>query len=311
MNGVILLTGGCGFIGSHIYDALRIRGESVLVVDDLSTGTLNNLPKDANVLVGSVSDRQFLETIFSDFQITAIVHQAARINTSIKSEVPGVDVDVSVMGTINLLNLAVEHSVSKFVYASSVAVYGRPRKIPASEDDFLSPIYSYGIAKLSAEHYVDWYGKTRGMNTQILRYSNIYGPRQFILGEVGVIAIFTKQFIENKHFIVFGDGQHLRDYLYVEDAVDGTLAAFYSNQNGIFNVASGIGTSTLQVVDEFRKYRSELKVLFEPERDGELGNMFCDTRKINQTLGWQPKWNLSVGIQRTIDSYVPSSETFV
>jgi UDP-glucose 4-epimerase len=303
MRGLILLTGGCGFIGSHIYEALSNREEQVVVLDDLSTGKVENLPTDAMLFEGSVCDQALLENIFSRFEIKAVIHQAARINTSVRTEVPAIDVDVSVLGTLNLLQLCVDYSVPQFVFASSVAVYGRALSLPVTEGAPLRPIYSYGIAKLTAEKYVEWYSENHGLKCQILRYSNIYGPRQSIRGEVGVIAIFTNNILNGEELVVFGDGSHLRDYLYVDDAVRGTLVALESKHNGVFNLASGVGTSTIEVVSEFKNYCRSRKVLFRPERDGELGRFYCDTTKIQGKLGWKARVPLCEGIHRTIRHY--------
>jgi UDP-glucose 4-epimerase len=301
---VILVTGGCGFIGSHVAGRLLRDGHEVVIVDDLSTGTLDNLPEGTTFYCGSIADRIFLERVFSRHTIGAVIHEAARINTSIESERPPVDVRISIDGTINLMETALAAGVGKFLYASSVAVYGRPVSLPATEDTKLAPIYSYGIAKMCAEAYVRFYGAVHGLDHHILRYGNVYGPRQPIYGEVGVIAIFTQRVVRGEPLIVFGDGMHQRDFVFVDDAVDATVRLLALPGSDTFNVTAGRGASVNELFEAFQRVSGKtLECLSRPERSGEIGKFYSSSAKLTKQSGWQASTSLEDGIRRTIEYY--------
>lgn len=300
----VLVTGGAGFIASHIVDRLLGSGNKVIVVDDLSAGRRENINPKAQFYKGDVSDCDFLEPIFDKHKIDYIIHQAAKINLNIMLEDPRKDVNSSILSTINLLECCIDYKIKKFIYASSVAVYGRPQKIPVIETTELKPIYSYGISKKSAEDYIRYYSENYGINYSILRYGNVYGPRQPIYGEVGVIAIFTDRFITKKPFVIYGDGAHLRDYVFVDDVVEATISAITHGDRETFNVGCGIGTSTNTIFSIFNTLAHHvIKVVHKPERRGELGNFYCDTNKIKRILRWKAHTNLNDGICKTVDYY--------
>jgi len=302
-----LVTGGCGFIGSHLVDRLIEDGNTTIVADDLSTGTADNLNAKAIFHEGSVADRSFVERIFQEHDLDGVIHEASHINTSVIEEDPSLDMAVNVQGTLNLLDATDRFKAGKFVYASSVAVYGSPMEIPVSETGPILPIYSYGIAKQCAEEYVRYYGATRGVDFNIARYGNIYGPRQPIYGEVGVIAIFTDRALAGKSVFVFGDGEHLRDFLFVTDAVEATVRLLEDTGSNTYNVAAGKGTSVNDVVAAFEAAGHKLDVIPKPERPQELGKFAADISRITVATGWVPKYDLASGIQATLNFYQSES----
>lgn len=300
----ILVTGGAGFIGSHITDELLSRDHEVVVVDDLSTGRRENINPLAEFQCMDVADEEGLKSVFQGMKIDYVIHQAAKININVMLEDTAKDVKSSVLGTLNVLKCCVEYKVKKLVYASSVAVYGRAIKLPVSEIDELNPIYSYGIAKKCAEEYVRYYSKYYGLNYTILRYANVYGPRQPIYGEVGVIAIYTDRILKGEPLIVYGEGAHLRDYIFIEDVVNMTVKMLSLGDRETYNIGVGTGVSVREVFDQFcslsgEKLRSEHK----PEREGELGFFYCDISKVANATGYLPQVPIREGIDRTLSYY--------
>ena len=310
-NTTILLTGGAGFIGSHVADKLLELGATVVIVDNLSTGRHENIPKNAVFYQIDINGYQTLSEIFVNHKINYIIHEAAKINLNVMLEDPIKDVCSSILSTINLLKLADNHKVEKFIYASSVAVYGRPTKLPASENDELIPIYSYGIAKKCAEEYVRYYSENYGLDYSILRYGNVFGPRQPIFGEVGVIAIFTEKIMHGKNLIKFGDGSHLRDYIYIDDAVDITIRTLHLGSGAVYNIARGIGVSVNSIIDAFENaWAQPFSVENKPERVGEIGNFFSDITRARDELEFKPETDLQSGIFKTMSYYVLKSKDF-
>ena len=300
----ILVTGGCGFIGSHIVDALISRVDTVIVVDDLSTGTQDNLNPRAVFYQGDIADRDFLRKVFEQHSVSAVIHQAAKINTSVLTEEPLFDVRTSVVGTINLIELCLEYKVARLVFASSVAIYGRPEKLPACENFEPKPIYSYSIAKVCAEKYLYFYAKTHGLAYHCLRYANVFGPRQPIYGEVGVIAIFTQKVLNGQELTIYGNGKYVRDYIYIDDVVAATLRSLEVDGNLVLNVGRGVPATVNELVDIFQSTNNmPLKVVYKPERIGELGNFYCNTSRLKSHLHWHPEVSLQEGISMTIRHY--------
>ena len=303
MKNSVLVTGGCGFIGSHIVDRLISDGYEVIIIDNLSTGSLENLNLNAVFYQGDASDTYFVDKIFKQHQISCVIHEATKINTNAIHEIPLHDVNSSVYSTIILAENCVKYNVKNFIFASSVAVYGRSKLLPVSEDGSIDPIYSYGIAKYTAEAYLKYFYTYYGLNYQILRYANVYGPRQPIYGEVGVIAIYTDKLVKKEDLIIFGDGEHLRDYIYISDVVDFTLLSMKLKTPNVFNVGCGVAVSVNEVFGEFQENDPQIeKAINKPERFGEIGNFYIDISKALAT-GWAPKVNLKKGIAMTIGFY--------
>ena len=301
---VQLVTGGAGFIGSHLAEGLLDRGHEVVVVDDLSSGSLANVPGDAKLHPVDIVNRELLEKVFETYEFENVYHLAALVNTNVLTEQPPVDVRISVQGTINLAELCIANGVQRLVFASSVGVYGRPNRLPANEESALKPIYSYSIAKVCAEQYLDFYARIHGLAYHSLRYSNVYGPRQPIYGEVGVVAIFTERLKHGDNLTVFGDGEHVRDFIYIYDAVEATVRSASVSDNHVLNIASGKGTTVNELVKIYRTLSGDaFTVEHKAERVGELGKFFCKIDKTRDTLEWTPEVDMKQGIGKTLEYY--------
>lgn len=300
----ILVTGGAGFIGSQLVDKLIALGNRVVVIDNFSTGKKENLNPAAEVYDLDIRDKKKLRQVFLKHQIDYVIHEAAKINLNVMLEDAVEDVGISVLGTINILTCCTEFKVKKLIYASSVAVYGRPKKLPAAETDELVPIYSYGLAKKCAEEYIKYYSEYYGLNYTILRYANVYGPRQPILGTVGLITIFTDRVINGQPLTVYGQGVETRDYIYIDDIVDITLKMIKRGDGEIFNVSCGRGVTVNEVFDCFEKAVGvPLKRENKPLRGGEIGNFYSDNSKLVKTFKIIPKYSLKQGIRKTLLYY--------
>ena len=285
---LVLVTGGCGFIGSHVVDRLINDNFEVIVIDDLSTGKLENLNVEAIFYQGDVSDSNFVNKIFKQHKIKFVIHEATKINTNVLKEMPLIDVKSSINSTIVLAEHSIKYNIKNFIFASSVAVYGRSESLPASEDSLIDPIYSYGISKYTAESYLNYFASYYNLNFQILRYANVFGPRQPIYGEVGVIAIYTDRLINKEKLTIFGDGKNQRDYIYVSDIVEFTINSMFFDQSSTFNVGRGIPISVNQIFDLFRSYDDDQKsAIIKPARFGEIGSFYCDISMRPQLAGNQ------------------------
>src|SRR3989338_845200 len=300
----ILVAGGAGFIGSYLVDKLIALGNEVIIVDNLSTGKRENLNSAARFYELDIRDKENLRKVFVKHKIDYVIDEAAIINLNVMLEDVIEDVGVSVLGVINLLKCCVEFKVKKFIYASSVAVYGRPEKLPARETDELAPIYSYGIAKKCAEDYIKYFFEYHGLNYTILRYANVYGPRQTIRGTVGLITIVADRIMKGQPLIVYGQGVETRDYIYVDDAADITLKMLKIGDREIFNVGCGRGITVNEVFDCFSEAAEfPLKRENKPLRGGEIGNFYSDNTKLVNRFKIAPKHSLKEGIQKTLFYY--------
>lgn len=306
-NGVkknILVAGGAGFIGSHIVDKLIASGNNVIVVDNFSTGKRENLNSRALVYELDIRDKENFKNVFLKHKIDYVIHEAAKINLNVMLEDAAEDVGISVLGTINILKCCVKFKVKKLIYASSVAVYGRPKKLPAAETDELVPIYSYGLAKKCAEEYIEYFSEYYGLNYTILRYANVYGPRQPILGSVGLIKIFADRVINGQPLTVYGQGTETRDYIYVDDVAEITLKMLEAGDREIINASCGRGITVNEVFGCFQEAAgTSLKRENKPLRGGEIGHFYSDNTKLVNRFKIAPKHSLKEGIQKTLFYY--------
>jgi len=307
-----VVTGGAGFIGSHLVDALVERGDEVTVIDDLSTGRGENLAaaigRGAKLIPADVTDAQAVSRICGDFRPERIFHLAAQVDVRISVSDPGLDARVNVEGTVNMLDAARAHGAGGFVLASSCAVYGEPVEgsVPLAETAQLSPGSPYGQAKLAAEGYVALYRELHGLRAASLRFGNVYGPRQGAVGEAGVVSIFSRLLASGGTPTVFGDGEQTRDFVYVGDIVAALLAAAEAEAVGEFNVGTGLETSVLELLDALGSAsgRGELTPEMAPPRAGEIDRMALDAGRLRSALGWREEVGLADGLQRTWDSIV-------
>jgi UDP-glucose 4-epimerase len=303
-----LVTGGAGFIGSNLVDALIARGDDVAVVDDMSTGREENLAaaidRGAALHRVDLRDVKGLRDVFAAARPEQVFHAAAQIDVRHSVADPAADASVNVGGTINVLALALETGVSRFVYSSTGgALYGETDVIPSPEDSPIKPLAPYGMSKFAGEGYVDLFGRLHGLSTVTLRYANVYGPRQDPLGEGGVVAIFAGRLKDGERPTVFGDGRQTRDFVHVDDVVAANLAAAQSDVGGPFNVGTGVETSVLDLVEMLRPLAGEgsFEPEFAPPRTGELERSCLDVSRARAKLGWEPKVEVGPGVRQTVE----------
>jgi UDP-glucose 4-epimerase len=304
-----LVTGGAGFIGSNLVDALLERGDEVTVVDDISTGRRENLTgaleHGAELVESDIRDAQAMLDVFGRARPEVVYHLAAQIDVRHSVADPAADARINVEGTINVLNASLEAGVRRFVNTSTGgAIYGEGQILPAPENHPVAPMSPYGNSKFCAENYCSLFRRLHGLSTVSLRYGNVYGPRQDPLGEAGVIAIFCGKLLEGARPTVFGDGKQTRDYDWVGDVVAANLAATETDTPGPYNVGTGRETSVLELVDilgELARGES-FEPEFAPERPGEVQRIAIDPSRAREELGWEAKMDLRDGLAHTLDS---------
>jgi UDP-glucose 4-epimerase len=304
-----LVTGGAGFIGSNLVDALVDRGDEVTVVDDISTGRRENLTgaleRGAELVESDIRDADAMRDVFGRVQPEVVFHLAAQIDVRHSVADPAADARINVEGTINVLSAAHEAGVRRFVNTSTGgAIYGEGQILPAPEDHPVAPLAPYGNSKFCAENYCSLFRRLHGLSTVSLRYGNVYGPRQDPLGEAGVIAIFCGKLLEGGRPTVYGDGKQTRDYDYVGDVVAANLAALETDTPGPYNVGTGVETSVLELVDALRDVSggAQFEPEFAPERPGEVQRIAIDPSRALEELGWEPRVQLREGLERTLAS---------
>ena len=304
-----LVTGGAGFIGSNLVDALLERGDEVTVLDNLSTGKKENLESAiaGGAVLADVDFRvgQAVNDLVSRVNPDVIFHLGAQIDVRKSVADPAYDATINVVGTINMLAAAQAAGVRRFVNASTGgAIYGEGRVIPAPETHPAEPEAGYGQSKLSAEGYCGLFRRLHGLSTVSLRYGNVYGPRQDPLGEAGVIAIFCGKLADGGNPIVFGDGLQTRDYVYVGDVVSANLAAADSDAGGAFNIGLGVQSTVMDIVHLLGKLggRDDFQAEHAPDRPGEIMHIALDATRAREVLGWEPKVQLEEGLELTLAS---------
>jgi UDP-glucose 4-epimerase len=310
-----LVTGGAGFIGSHLVDALLERGDDVVVIDDLSTGRRENLDgalaRGASLLEGDVTDADAISDVFSTERPELVFHLAAQIDVRRSVTDPVFDLNVNVGGTLNLLQAALLSTPRRFVFASTGgAIYGEGagRDLPLDESAECLPDAPYGQSKYSAEGYMSLYSRFHGLSVAALRFGNVYGPRQDPFGEAGVVAIFSAALLSGGTPKVFGDGRQTRDYVYVGDVVDAFLSAAGSEAQGTYNVGTGIETSVLELGELLgRICEREFDPEMAPARAGEVQRIAIDSGLAEAELGWRARTTLEEGLRVTAASFAPSS----
>jgi UDP-glucose 4-epimerase len=300
----ILVTGGAGFIGSHLVDRLIQEGNEVVVIDDLSTGKGKQVNKKAQLYKMDIRSKR-VERVFRKERPVVMVHLAAQMNVRYSTEAPGFDADVNILGTLNLLEHAVKQGVRKVSFASSGgAVYGEQEVFPAAESHRTDPLSPYGISKLAGEKYLAYYANAMGLRSAILRFANVYGPRQEPEGEAGVIAIFAKRMLEGGQPIINGTGKQTRDFVYVDDVVEALMVTLGEDIQGTFNVGTGRETTVNEcytIIKELTK--STCKDLFGAAKKGEQLRSVVDVRKLNEQFDWEPRVSLPDGLKMTVDFF--------
>jgi UDP-glucose 4-epimerase len=305
-----LVTGGAGFIGSNLVDALLARGDEVVVIDDLSTGRESNLDgaraKGAELIGADIRDAERIAQAIAEARPETIFHLAAQIDVRKSVSEPGWDASINVEGTANVLEAARRAGVQRVVNTSTGgAIYGDVDTIPSPESTPPAPMAGYGTSKFCAEQYCSLYARLHGLSTVTLRYGNVYGPRQDPLGEAGVIAIFCGRLMDGGRPRIYGDGRQTRDYVYVGDVVAANLAAAGNRHvGGAVNIGTGSETSVLDLVAILRREggRDDFEPEFAEARLGEIERSCLDVSRAREELGWEAKTSLSDGIRATLDA---------
>jgi len=300
----VLVTGGAGFIGSHVVDRFIQEGHQVSVLDNLSTGKRRNVNREAVLYKSDIGSAR-IERIFKRERPVVIVHLAAQINVRQSTEDPMFDANVNIVGTINVLQLAVKYGVRKFVFASSGgAVYGEQNQFPAPETHPTAPLSPYGISKLTCEYYLEYFRHVAGLSYAALRFGNVYGPRQNPEGEAGVIAIFSQQLLKGQQPLINGNGLQTRDYVYVRDVVESIMVASDQHVNGVYNVGTGEETTVNEIFEQLQMLtKSESKELHGPAKKGEQLRSVLDCSKLTEETGWEPTVSLSEGLAETVEFF--------
>jgi len=299
----VLVTGGAGFIGSHLVDTLLKRGYDVHILDDLSTGRVENIPAGAVFHKMDIRDKN-VGDLFVDERFTSVFHCAAQMNVRRSVVDPLFDARINIVGMLNLLEASRTTGVSHFIFSSSGgAIYGDPVRIPQDEQHPLEPLSPYGVAKLSGEHYLRYYRTWHDMAGISLRYANVYGPRQNPHGEAGVVAIFAEHMLAGRTCAINGDGNQTRDYVFVSDVVEANLLAMHRPQNGAFNIGTGEETSVnalFRLLTPLFDNRAEPPV-YGPARVGEQRRSVLSINLAAKKLGWRPRIPLEEGLRLTAD----------
>ena len=301
----ILVTGGAGFIGSHVVDLYIERGHEVVVVDDLSTGTSSNLNPSATFYEMDIRDPE-LAGVFKREMPDVVNHHAAQMDVRRSVDDPIFDADINILGSLRLLEHSRQAGVRQFIYISSGgAVYGEPEYLPCDETHPINPICQYGASKHAVEHYLFMYRVMYRIEFTVLRYANVYGPRQNPRGEAGVVAIFTGQMLDGQKVVINGDGDQTRDFVYVADCARANLLALNAESvDGVFNLGSGQGTSVNEIFTELQSITSYLlPPIHGPGKLGETRRIYLDANKAGRELGWRPTVDLKEGLERTVAHY--------
>jgi UDP-glucose 4-epimerase len=297
----ILLTGGAGFIGSHVAQRLLARGHEVVVVDALSSGKRENVPEDARFFEEDICSG--CGEIFQEFRPEVLCHQAAQLDVRRSVREPDFDASVNILGTIRLLENCVKHGVRKVVFASTGgAIYGEQREFPATEDHPEYPVSPYGVSKLATERYLHYYRAQYGLPYVALRYSNVYGPRQDPHGEAGVVAIFCRNLAAHKISTINGTGEQTRDYVYVEDVARANVMALENGvPSGAYNIGTGVETSVNRLYELLRDISGKnLPPNHGPAKPGEQMRSSIDPAWAGRVLGWRPEVELTAGLEETL-----------
>ncbi len=307
----ILITGGAGFIGSHVAAAYVREGHEVAVLDNFRTGSKRNLPAGAVLFAGDISQSADVDAAFQEFQPEVIAHYAAQLDVRHSLEDPAHDAATNVLGGLNVLLRAAKGGVRRFIFASSGgAIYGDTERLPADESTAVQPLSPYGLTKWTFESYLHLWRKVHGLVPVILRYANVYGPRQNAEGEAGVIAIFSRRLLRGKSCVIYGDGASTRDYVYVGDVVRANLLALTHGDGGTFNIGTGNQTTIRTVFDTVRgavngilgmKDDGSGQLEYSPARAGEVYRSALDSRLASEVLGWTPQTQFGEGVARTVE----------
>jgi UDP-glucose 4-epimerase len=300
----VLVTGGAGFIGSHIVDRYLAEGYELIVLDNLSTGKASQVPKGVKLYQLDIRDPA-LAQIFQHEHITCVNHQAAQVSVRHSVDNPVLDAEINVIGSLHLLHQAIRHGVQQFIFASTGgAIYGEQEYFPADENHPVNPLSPYGVAKLSIEKYLFCFQQIYGISYTALRYANVYGPRQDPHGEAGVVAIFTGRLLCNEVPIINGDGEQTRDYVYVGDVAEANVLALRHKLSGCFNVGTGIETTVNGLYQQLKQLiATPAQAVHGPAKAGEQRRSVLDATHLQEKTGWKPQTALPQGLANTVNYF--------
>lgn len=300
----VLVTGGAGFIGSNIVDAFINEGHNVVILDNFSSGKDENVNPKAKVYRMDIQDSA-VENIFHDEKIEVMNHLAAQMDVRKSVADPKFDASVNVLGFLNLMEAGRKHGLKKVIFSSTGgAIYGEQDYFPADEQHPNRPLSPYGITKLTTEKYLFFYKEIYGIDHVILRYANIYGPRQNPHGDAGVVAIFTQKMLKGEQSIINGDGKQTRDYVFVGDVVKANVLALKCNGSNIFNIGTGIETDVNQLFNHIKILTgSSVEEKHIPAKAGEQMRSVITSKKINEALGWKPTVTVEEGLKKTVEFF--------
>ncbi|MED4455979.1 NAD-dependent epimerase/dehydratase family protein [Metabacillus fastidiosus] len=299
----VLVTGGCGFIGSHIVDKLLQEKHDVYVIDNLITGNKGNIVHNIPIMDCDINS-DMVDEVFKEFRPEAIIHHAAQVSVTNSVNDMLYDETVNIHGTLKLIEAARKYGAKKIIFASSAAVYGNTVALPIDLSHPTEPLSPYGVSKLSVEYYLKMAQKLFGIDYTILRYSNVYGPRQDANGEGGVIAIFSDCLAQNKAPFIYGDGKQTRDFVYVEDVASANVNALTAGHNEILNVSSGSQISIAELFETMKEASGqEIDAIYKEERHGDIRDSVLCNERTKQVLNWNPGTSLLEGLKRTLHYY--------
>ena len=299
----VLVTGGAGFIGSHVADKLIDAGHNVVIVDNFTTGRRENLNPKARFVELDVGDHA-LHDLCAETRFDAVCHLAAQINVTASVADPQLDARVNIQGTINVLECCIKYGIKRLIFSSTGgAIYGSPEELPAHEETPSEPVSPYGVSKLACEEYIKMYGRGHDLQYVLLRYSNVFGPRQNAHGECGVCAILTDLMLAGKQPTLYGFGKPVRDYVYAGDVAEANVLALQHGTGETINISSGTGATVTEIFDTLKQvigFPQAPKLA--PLRSGEVENIICSNDRARDVLGWSPHVGLFEGLEATVAS---------
>lgn len=300
----ILVTGGAGFIGSHVVDMLIDAGHDVVVLDSLCTGRLSNLNPKAKLYQMDIRSPE-IEKVFEAERPEVVDHHAAQMDVRRSVADPIYDADVNVIGGLNVLNMAVKYKARKFIHISSGgAAYGEPVYLPCDEKHPVQPLCPYGATKYMLELYAYMYKENFGLDYTVIRYPNVFGPRQDPAGEAGVVAIFTGNMLKGKPVTIYGTGEQVRDYVFVKDCARANLMVLENGSGKVYNLGWGIGTTVNQIYQGLKEITSyPQEAIYAPARPGETFRIYLDASRAREELGWEPIVSLHDGLAQTAEYF--------
>lgn len=297
-----LITGGYGFIGSHVADRLFKEGHEIYILDNLSSGNVENVQVPHKFYNLDITD-EGCEKVLQYNKFDAVIHLAAQTSVCTSLECPYWDTKANVLGTSNMLSLSAKYGVGKFIFASSAAVYGNPEGIPLTEGSRINPISPYGMSKYTGEFYCGKWPEIYNLSTLCFRFSNVYGPRQGIAGEGGVVSIFIQKLLDNQPLIVYGDGNQTRDFIYVEDLADALCRSLGTSCCGILNLSTDTENSLNNLIQILKGMHPVKGLLYQGARNGDISRSRLSNARIKEILRWNPQYTFPEGIKKTYQWY--------